>query len=127
MYRMKINAKKDSEYRHHIQLKYPGACSQLDLEAVLLFATFPYGMGGPNQKRPCNISKKRIIKRYAQLVMPQFMMIHDNNCNPSTMHHIFSWKTSFDTGTMNIKNELEILREELKVMHHSRQLNITPE
>ena len=73
MYRMKNNTKKDSEYRHHIQLKYPGACSQLDLEAVLLFATFPYGMGGPNQKRPCNISKKRIIKQYAQLVMPQFM------------------------------------------------------
>eukprot|EP00956_Cyclotella_meneghiniana_P000819 scaffold922_cov53-Cyclotella_meneghiniana.AAC.1 len=32
-----------------------------------------------------------------------------------------------NTTTTNIKRELEILQEELKVMHRSRQFNITPE
>eukprot|EP00956_Cyclotella_meneghiniana_P013983 scaffold20668_cov136-Cyclotella_meneghiniana.AAC.1 len=35
--------------------------------------------------------------------------------------------TNINTTTTNIKCELEILQEELKAMHHSRQFNITPE
>ena len=98
MYQMKNNAKKDSEYRHHIQLKYPGACSQLDLEAVLLFATFPYGMGGP--KTQPKEAMQYIKEAHHQTIVCTIgdAPIHDNKCNPSTMHHIFSWKTSFDTG-----------------------------
>ena len=73
---------------------------EVDLEAVIPFA-FPYGMGGPNQKRPCNISKKQIIKRYTRLAMPQFMTAE----TILILHHIFSRQISFDTGIMTCRNK----------------------
>ena len=72
---------------------------EVDLEAVIPFA-FPYGMGGPNQKRPCNISKRQIIKRYTRLAMPQFMTAE----TILILHHIFSRQISFDTGIMTCRN-----------------------
>ena len=73
---------------------------EVDLEAVLPFA-FPYGMGGPNQERPCKISKKEIIKRYTRLAMPQFMTAEV----VLVLHHIFSRQISFDTGIMTCRNK----------------------
>ena len=73
---------------------------EVDLEAVLPFA-FPYGMGGPNQKRPCHISKKQIIKRYTRLAMPQFMTAEVI----LILHHIFSRQISFDTGIMTCRKK----------------------
>lgn len=72
---------------------------EVDIEAVLPFA-FPYGMGGPNQKRRTAISKSEVIRRYVRLAMPQFM-------TPDVilvLHHIFTRQLSFNTGVMTCRN-----------------------
>jgi hypothetical protein len=73
---------------------------EVDLEAVLPFA-FPYGMGGPNQKRRTKVSKDKIIKRYTRLAMPQFMTAEVI----LVLHHIFSRQKSFETGIMTCRNK----------------------
>eukprot|EP00956_Cyclotella_meneghiniana_P039249 scaffold168208_cov48-Cyclotella_meneghiniana.AAC.1 len=75
---------------------------EVDIEAVLPFA-FPYGIGGPNQKRRTKISKDKIIKHYTRLAMPQFMTAEVI----LVLHHIFSRQKSFDfeTGIMICRNK----------------------
>jgi len=73
---------------------------EVDIEAVLPFA-FPYGVGGPNQKRRTKISKDKIVKRYTRLAMPQFMTAEVI----LVLHHIFSRQKSFETGIMTCRNK----------------------
>jgi hypothetical protein len=73
---------------------------ELPIEAVLPFA-FPYGLGGPKQKRATPISLKSCIQRYFRLAMPQFMTADV----VLVLHQIFSRQISFETGVMTCRNQ----------------------
>ena len=73
---------------------------KMEIEGVLPFA-FPYGIGGPNNKRKTPISKKQLIQRYLRLAMPQFM-------TPEVilvLHHMYSRQLSYESGVMTCRNK----------------------
>ena len=51
---------------------YVNASKELKLENVFPIQ-FPFGLGGPKQKRPTRISQQACLQHYAHLSLPQFM------------------------------------------------------
>ncbi len=73
---------------------------ELPIEAVLPLA-FPYGLGGPKQKRDTPFSLKSCIQRYFYLAMPQFMTADV----VLVLHQIFSHQISLKKGVMTCRNQ----------------------
>ena len=72
-----------------------------DLEDVLPLA-FPFGSGGPTNKRKVKVSMEECIKRYMRTAMPQFM----RSDVIFIMQHAYSRQLSYKTGLIKLRNKI---------------------
>ena len=72
--------------------------NELLVENLLPFA-FPYGLGGPKNNRPTNVSFESCIQRYARLASKEFM----RGDTILVLHHMYGRQLSFKSGVITCR------------------------